>query len=283
MKESTKKEKSNPWSIKFNNFYESVNQKIASNSQPKMRYAIAFTPRSGSTWLNKIIQQTDKTGAPREWFNPKVEAVKERIKKYQVNNVYDYYELLKANKKGNDMFGLEITWFQANTLFDYLNDDKIFDDINIWFWLKRRDFVAQGISLFKAVESGKFHSYQEVDKKEVVYDNEKIKKWILHVIQQEYFFNEYFKKRNIQPSELWYEDMMKNKLESINFILNNLSLEEIDKSEVSFSSELKKIGNKQSEEMIYRFKLENKDFHQYWSENRKKKKLADYKKFIKNN
>ena len=170
IKEVTKKilnykKSASQWDDLFDVTFDKKEQEDDEKEPFKKKYAIAFTPRSGSTWLGDVLLKTNRMGKPMEWFNASFPGLKKRIAEYQSNSIEDYYCAIQNDKSSkNRVFGMEITWFQAQEVFNYIGNDTIFDDIEQWFWLRRKDFLAQGVSLFKAVESGKFHS---VDKKDV--------------------------------------------------------------------------------------------------------------------
>jgi LPS sulfotransferase NodH len=128
-------------------------------SEAKQKYCIAFTARSGSTWLGNLIHQTGILGIPQEWFNPG--AAKNTVEASACRNIPQYYRYLKVARKNADVFAMELPWPQAQLVFD-AGHPNLFDDIQHWFFLKWRDYVALVVSLYKAVGSGHFHSTQVI-------------------------------------------------------------------------------------------------------------------------
>ena len=175
-------------------------------TEASYRYCIAFTARSGSTWLESLLSKTQGLGLPQEWFNPG--AAGRTFKRSGCVDLADYYKYLKRVMGRRDVFGLEMTWPQARMVLELTHPD-FFADIDHWFYLRRRDYVAQGVSLYKAVATGRFHSSSTWDEPvDVAYDGWKIASCILRMLVTEHGFNTFFEARGIQPGALWYEELI---------------------------------------------------------------------------
>jgi len=84
-------------------------------TEARYRYCIAFTARSGSTWLESLLSKTQGLGLPQEWFNPVAAG-----RTFQRSGCVDlpaYYSYLKRVMARRDVFGLEMTWPQARQRF----------------------------------------------------------------------------------------------------------------------------------------------------------------------
>ncbi|MEP2773889.1 MAG: Stf0 family sulfotransferase [Fulvivirga sp.] len=273
-KQSSDKKK-NPWDELFIN---SKKTRASPLNEFKKLYGIAFTPRSGSTWLNEAIIKTNKAGNPREWFNTGLSVLSKRIEAYESASIQDYYQTLKEDKAtSNNVFGFQITWFQAQQIFEHIGHDNLFDDIQTWFWLKRKDFVAQGVSLFKAIETGKFHSVDKPkNKKELLYDYKKISRWTLHILQQEKLFADYFKKKGVSPIALWYEDITADKQTTLKRIYDELNVNQPNNIVRSQYSKYQPVSDNINHDFIDKFKNEHQEFVSYWTSNRQKKLVSEF-------
>jgi LPS sulfotransferase NodH len=179
---------------------------------PKARseYLIAFTPRSGSSWLTTLLTHTGLAGRPEEWLNPG--HLPGILKTHPCKDLTSYVRrirrLMLSRKRRT--FGIECSWFQWR-LYLEANQQKIlpfaFDQHIYW---TRRDLLGQALSLYKATETGHFHSVSGksfASPMPVVPDDGSLWNWFLHIYQQEYGWTQYFRRRNIVPLALCYEDL----------------------------------------------------------------------------
>jgi len=235
-----------------------------------IRYGIAFTPRSGSTWLGDVLSRSGLLGMPREYFNP--EAAGPTLTSSACTNFPDYYQYLKIVKQANGVFGFEVNWPRLNSIIGE-NHWPLFEDINAWFFLRREDFVAQAVSLFKAIQSGVFHSHDgKKARQPVVYDGGKIAEAVFTLMNSEYQLSQHFKEFGITPVELWYEhivplapvDVVKLFAERLQITLGADDVQRL----AAMTPKLKKIGDSTNTELADRFRGEHRELVDYWQEAR---------------
>ncbi|MCH2394345.1 Stf0 family sulfotransferase [Oceanibaculum sp.] len=239
---------------------------------PKKEYCIYFTPRSGSTWLTEMLHSTGVMGYPEEWFNP--ENIPEMLKETKSSSIDHYINSIRRTKKSTDgTFGFEITFFQMKLIADNIDFLGSFSKRIVPFYLTRSDFVAQAVSLYKAVSTGYFHSTQTYNaKNEVKYNGNEIKKWILHIMQQEWGFEQHFEKSKKKPFRITYEEMTACP-ESVVGNIYYYVHKKIMPDTMSVKSEYKPISNRLSEKMAKKFREENEEFVRHWSLCRGKTKV----------
>ncbi|MBT4522023.1 MAG: hypothetical protein HOC23_18645 [Halieaceae bacterium] len=249
-------------------------------SEASHRYCIGFTARSGSTWLGSLIQKSDILGIPLEWFNP--DAAGKTVRGSACRDLAQYYQYLKIARTSGDVFGMELTWPQARMVFNsgYPN---LFDDIQHWFYLRRRDYVAQGVSLYKAASSGHFHSVQANNKKQKVnYDGKAIAASTLRIMATEFGFDSFYSDRGFRTEELWYEDIISTTPEAILMrFIDVLQLPISAYRHVDFgalSSRFEKVGDSQNELMMSQFRREHPEFVAYWDQYRGKRSVDNFVK-----
>ena len=243
----------------------------------KKNLIICFTPRSGSSWLTDRIEKTDRLGKAGEYLNPAF--LPGILKRYPATSLPGYLNrVLKATASSSGVASVELTWFHLRNYaaaidLRPLQDSlpKPFDLDSYYMWLCRKDFVAQGVSLYKATESGLFHSPQmkdqEFDPDSILYDGDKLKQWCQHILQQEFGFERWFAKNNIKPLRIFYEDMVEDPDPTLR-ILFNFVREEFPENLDSITSSHSKIGNSHSEQLVRKFKEEEREFVEYWTINR---------------
>jgi LPS sulfotransferase NodH len=171
------------------------------------KYVILFTPRSGSTWLTAVIVATGCLGRPEEYLNPEfVPGVAKGANCTARRSLLP--ALLRKCKTDNGVFGIEvlashIEIFGESDFFEGIGTDALY------YYLWRANIVAQGISLYKAVTTGKFHSTDEREELTVVaYDAAGIKYWTEHILQIEIDNFNLLCKRGLPCRFLCYENIV---------------------------------------------------------------------------
>jgi hypothetical protein len=132
--------------------------------------------------------------------------------------------------EGPGIAGVQLSVFQAlmvSELFNGQFDPNIFSG---FFYLRRRDLLSQGISLYRSVASGRFHSYQNKPEEirafnEVHYDQNAIVNWITFLLDCESRFSEMFQSCSIRPQPLFYEDLQEDPISILNLISKTLGVE----------------------------------------------------------
>lgn len=195
----------------FNSLNPSRGAERSARERPTLSktYCILMTPRSGSTWLTRRIARLDRLSCPDEYFNTDVFA--DTLKYNPGRDVYEVFDVIaRKNSTQSGLFGFEISYFDLEELelearlLDIMVGEKHF------FYLNRRNFVAQAISLYAAVESNVFHSFQAADggrRREAPYDDAKIMFWACHILQQEHGFHRWIMANGVKPMRLRYEEL----------------------------------------------------------------------------
>jgi LPS sulfotransferase NodH len=181
---------------------------------PNKVYCILITPRSGSTWLSQEIARLEVMSHPDEYFL--TEQFHDALLDNPCKDLKEYYEIVsKKRMTESGVFGLEISFFDLEELerevqlFDLLPKDRHF------VYLSRRNFVAQGVSLYLAIETRRFHSLREPDtpdgrERPARYDGQAIKYWTAHILDQEYSIEQWMQAHDVTPLRVSYEDMLQN-------------------------------------------------------------------------
>ena len=252
----------------------------ATPSIPAARtYCIAFTPRSGSTWLGDTLKRSQNFGDPREYFN--ADAANYIISHSKASSLPEYFEYLKTVRQSNGLFGFEVTHQHIAKLMKEGYAD-IMDDVDTWFCLRRKNFVAQAVSLYRASHTGVYHSHQKQQSglEETPYNQEKIARVALNLMAAEFRLQKFFTEREIKPKELWYEEITALPPSRILQIF----AEEIGQpervpqssAEPAEDSQLEKVSDNDSEILISRFKEKNQAFIDYWDEHRGQKSIMQF-------
>lgn len=175
-------------------------------------YCILMTPRSGSTWLTRRIARLNVLSHPDEYFNANLFG--ETLQYNPGRDVYEVFDIVaKKNRTRGGIFGFEISYFDLEELeleaqiLDLMVGEKHF------FYLSRRNFVAQAISLYLAVESNFFHSFatdKPQRRRAAPYDDGKIMYWVCHILQQEFGIRRWAFRNGVRPMRLRYEELLED-------------------------------------------------------------------------
>lgn len=171
-------------------------------------YCILMTPRSGSTWLTRRVARVDVLSCPDEYFNTEIFAA--TLKYNPGRDIYEVFDIIAAkNRTRHGLFGFEISYFDLEELELEAKLTELMVGEKYFFYLNRRNFVAQAISLYTAVESKIFHSFQATGepRREAPYDDNKIMFWICHILQQEFGFRRWMEANKVTPMRLRYEEL----------------------------------------------------------------------------
>lgn len=199
-------------SKEFDNFSKTSN----------INYIICSTPRSGSTLLSEGLKSTQIAGLPHEYFN--VDHKADYLKRWHFQSIEEYIELLKKHRvSDNGIFAFKIHFNQFTEEFPNSNMDKFFKDLK-YIFISRNDKVSQGISLEIAVQTNKWSSDFQNDKK-ALFNFKDIKKRVNDISRQEKGWINYFERNNIKPLVIEYENLEKNYESSIKDVLEFLDLD----------------------------------------------------------
>jgi LPS sulfotransferase NodH len=224
-------------------------------------YIIVFTPRSGSTWLSSILGATQLLGNPEEYINPAF--VRNTAKAMNSTDPSGLLAILRRRRKSrNGVFGIKVTAVDV-MLYGEAQFYSAFDEDTVIFNLWRDNLVAQGISLYRAVSTGRFHSW-DADKgvtETAVYDRARIKQWVQHVADYENQNLLMLARHACSPRSLCYEDIVRSRTMAISIFADAMRVDlPIGQLAGLESSELRKIGDDWNRAMELQFRHEEAEF-----------------------
>jgi LPS sulfotransferase NodH len=168
---------------------------------------VFFTPRSGSSWLTKIVSATRQLGFLEEYINPAfVRDVATQM--HATDQATLLAMLLRCARTDNLMFSMELRAVDV-ALFGEVEFFAAFDGEPVVFVLWRDNIVAQGISLYRAVATRRYHS-TEAPTPPPAYDAAQIARWMRHVVGIENANLTLLRKRGIPARYLCYEEMVQD-------------------------------------------------------------------------
>lgn len=176
---------------------------------PARRYMIAFTPRSGSSYLCERLERTGAAGIPREILNKDLMPVV--LEQFPARSPIGYLERVLGGRASGDVSGFKTSWYQ---LVEF--SGELADGFDHWadyrcIYLVRGDLAAQAVSLYRAVGTNVFHTNVPVDDaaqrrlEDLPYCYDDIAHWYRHLLEQERAWETWFRERSIEPLRVTYE------------------------------------------------------------------------------
>jgi len=230
---------------------------------PSKIYSILFTPRSGSSWLTSVLTKTKAIGSPGEWFNPELMPSSSRAK--GARNLDQFIEAISRHETYGNIFGFEITFHQIRAVFGSEHEFMSRFQNATFFWLTRRDIVAQGVSLDKMVQTKVSHATNadsiqlENSDSSYEYNGDRIHKWIRHIRAAEKETEEMIEAYGLTPKRIFYEEITSSGTERVlDIFAEQLGLDGLTSNGISSSHY--KIGTVKNDDFSVRFRDENKEF-----------------------
>ncbi len=177
----------------------------------RRRLVILFTPRSGSSWFGDLVGSTKVLGNPNEFLNQDVNA--DVVRQFGARTEPDFLNALETETaSGNGVFSMEVIWGHIELceidLLNYYNGAH-------FAYLRRKDILAQAISLLLATETGLFHnptgdastSASQIAERLVSAEATfaAIRRWWGHLQNYECLTEVQLAIRGIRPLRLYYE------------------------------------------------------------------------------
>jgi LPS sulfotransferase NodH len=227
-------------------------------------YAILFIARSGSTWLADLLSRQGDLGKPREYFNPTM--IARFAEEMGSNTLGDYLALLRRKRATpNGVFGLKMSLPQLDLLSGDARIETLFAGWS-WIYLRRRNAVAQAVSLYKARASGAYQRRRndaaelrrrldEADAR-VPYDAGAIEERLQEIVASESAAERFFESCRMAPLRLLYEDMMATDPSAIVATVRKLVLGAAVPPAPAQPSNIAPSGNEQNLDFEARFRRE---------------------------
>lgn len=180
----------------------------------RKRIFILFTPRSGSSWFGDLLRSTKVMGQPDEFLNQETNA--EVVRQVGARTEPDYINAIETiASSGNGVFSIEAVWGHVE-----LSDIDLlgyFEGAH-FVYLRRRDILAQAVSLALATSTGVFHDPDgavesrsgapptKIASPETTFAA--VQRWWGHLINYECLAEVQIILRGIRPLRLYYEDLV---------------------------------------------------------------------------
>jgi len=197
--------------------YEAKFDFPARQAPPTLRYLFASAPRSGSTYVSHLLWRTGCLGAPLEYLNFEPTGPYGFASDSPARQIALWRNALVHRTSPNGVFGLKAFPVQMEGLHSS-NPALLVEVMRAMIAgpgrakivrLRRRDRTAHAISYARAALSGIWRSEQEVGgRPEPDYSQNAIINSGRFLDQQERSWDAMFRDLDLEPFEIWYEDVL---------------------------------------------------------------------------
>lgn len=228
----------------------------------RISYAILTTPRSGSSYLCDLLDSTKIAGHPREHLRF---AAQELSRHCNFNYLELLDNLMKYRLTDNGVFGTKLISHFLFELQQTKPDFKqIFQSIDKFILLVRKDKVAQAVSLVVAQKTEVWHLHH--NGKNINYqsklDQIEIDNNLLNNVEQKHNFinkqearlKKILANNQIEPLTVVYEDILADSELQINRILDFLAIAKPEHYKMQINSGIKKMPSSFSQEIIEQYR-----------------------------
>lgn len=221
-------------------------------------YAIHFTARSGSSWVADVLKSTGVLGAPGECFNPAF--VRTNARAYNTSNLDQYIAMLRRRRNVGGVYGHKVAWNHIKLVFGtpvlYMGH---FHD-SAFLWLRRRDIVAQAVSLSKLKQTRVGHTAQAsadaiaTADRSFAYNEAEIVLFLRQTLKEEIAMERVWRDFGVTPVRLYHEDIIRDGAQAlVDRVASAVGVERPVLPE-SFLSGQAKLGTVKNEDFAERFR-----------------------------
>jgi LPS sulfotransferase NodH len=261
-------------------------------------YLICATQRSGSTLLCELLRATDVAGVPDEYFeglretglprqprqyfeDPSVRDIAERLtpmepgRPEQPGEFEQWFRyVLQRGTTLNGVFGSKMMW-------NYLDDFKLrmaelpgLDDLSFneqlkavfprlkIIFIRRRDKVAQAVSLWKAIQTQQWRTESESDSEEVdtgelpdvQYDYRAIEHLLNELHRWDAHWEDWFHATGRDPIRVFYDEFTVSRAATVGRVLDALG---VDPPEPEGKKPLQRQADNLSKDWVARFRADS--------------------------
>lgn len=167
--------------------------------QARTGYAICGEPRSGSTFLGRVLHSTGVLGAPFEFFRHAAE-----IARAEADPENELRGRIERASSPNGVYGLKIFSSQFD-LAEKTGWARRLPNLR-FIHLERTDLLGQAISTLRATQTGRYQTSQE-ETREPHYDRARIEAALTRIAHNQARWRVWFSRNGISPLRLTYEEV----------------------------------------------------------------------------
>lgn len=166
-------------------------------------YVITGTPRSGSTYLCRLLTGTQVLGVPEEWLDQRTFS---RLTKEAAPRRFDWDAIVRRASTANGVYGVYGVKVFSSQVDAALVEGAIETIASMpIIHLERRDLLAQALSWSRAAQTGRWQDHQSV-KRQAVFAPELIDFALRRIAEDNARWRLFFVRNEVVPLYVAYED-----------------------------------------------------------------------------
>jgi LPS sulfotransferase NodH len=186
------------------------------SGMPCRDYLICSTPRSGSTLLAALLRGSGQMGVPHEYLNAGVHqpVLARRLDALAADGSVDFVRYLDALRRRrtspNGVFGMKAHFSQLQPHLAFEPISRFVRGATL-IRIRRRDRIAQAISLYRAMASGIWSiaaGGMAEPSPEIAYDGAAIGNCLSSIEAQEQGWDGFLATNSRLARDIWYEDLI---------------------------------------------------------------------------
>lgn len=197
-------------------------------------FFVCSTPRTGSTMLGDLLADTGLVGRAGEYFGEAFHA--NVIPGLDRGGFDDYLVDCTRHARGTGVLGVKLHWDQVQVFMHLLRmrkgvrsrgDREVIEAVfpgPQFIWLRRGDELAQAVSWWKAMTSGKWTDGRPVTD-EARFDFGGIRSRLMRVAGHNDAWADWFSSNHIEPLALTYEELVADSTLSVRRVLAHVGVE----------------------------------------------------------
>jgi trehalose 2-sulfotransferase len=205
----------------------------------KLSYIVASTPRTGSYLLCEGLEKSGIAGRPTEAFSPDFQGIWQR--RWGMGQDVGFAEYLQAairyGTTSNGVYGLKIHWMHVEKLAAQAGFAGAYDEIldhlfpaSRFVHIIRQDRRAQALSYYRALVTNEWWQIEGIENDQSnganpVFNASAILALERQLLRQDEAWNEYFRKRNLEPLVVEYEVLASDYHAQVARVLSFLGLD----------------------------------------------------------
>ena len=201
-------------------------------------YMICCVQRTGSWLLAHSLTDLGYAGRPSDYFDEEESTT--HAAQWQVEGFGDYLEAVRRHATTpNGIFGTKMMWNDFGRFRARLRDQhraEIADAALIeqvlpgvhYVWLRRQDKIRQGISWWRAVVTQQWAVTPDDESKCVDLFVDEIVPLVRYASECEDGWRSWFKDQRVAYLELTYEELVEDRLSTVNRVLVHVGLPPVD-------------------------------------------------------
>jgi len=241
-------------------------------------YLICATPRSGTTLLCDLLEQTGVAGRPDSFYRQ--QSIGDWAERFGVapgeGFAFERRYLEATIRYGSGdtgMFGMRVMWPSMPEMqqrLTHIVPDAATDahrlraafGTTLYIHLERKDRVAQAISRAKAEQSGLWHRHADGSERELVkpyqapsYDSVQLDRLIAETNEHEAAWKHWFAAQEIAPLGVTYEELSTDRVATLSRILSALGRDPAIAA--SIAPQTARLADAQSQQWAERYRAEH--------------------------